>query len=53
MLKQVQLTRRHPLPIANITVQETFARLGASEWDNIRERFSRRGDAPPRRDPTV
>jgi len=41
MLEQVQLTRRHPAPIADITVQETFARLGAGEWDNLRERFSK------------
>jgi len=53
MLEQVQLTRRHPLPIANITVQETFACLGPSEWDNIRERFSKPGLAPPGRDPAV
>jgi 2-methylisocitrate lyase-like PEP mutase family enzyme len=41
MLEQVQLTRRHPAPISDITVQETFARLGAGEWDNLRERFSK------------
>jgi 2-methylisocitrate lyase-like PEP mutase family enzyme len=41
MLQQVRLTRRHPAPIADITVQEAFARLGANEWDNLRERFSK------------
>lgn len=35
MLEQVKLTRRHPLPIADITVRETFARLGADEWDRL------------------
>jgi 2-methylisocitrate lyase-like PEP mutase family enzyme len=53
MLEQVQLTRRHPVPIANITVPETFARLGAGEWDNFRERFSKPALALPGTDPAV
>jgi 2-methylisocitrate lyase-like PEP mutase family enzyme len=40
MLEQVQLTRRHPLPIADITVRETFSRLGAGVWDKIEERLA-------------
>jgi 2-methylisocitrate lyase-like PEP mutase family enzyme len=40
MLEQVLLTRRHPVPIADISVKEPFGRLGAGEWDSLRERFS-------------
>ena len=47
VLEQVRLTRRHPAPIVDITVQETFARLGASEWDNLRERLSKASLASP------
>ncbi len=36
MLQQLRRFRRHPLPIADITVKETFARLGAGEWDQLR-----------------
>jgi 2-methylisocitrate lyase-like PEP mutase family enzyme len=35
MLEELRRTRRHPLPIADITVKETFARLGAVEWDEL------------------
>jgi hypothetical protein len=41
MLEQVWLARRHPEPVADITVQETFARLGATEWDKLREQLSK------------
>jgi 2-methylisocitrate lyase-like PEP mutase family enzyme len=36
LLEELRRTRRHPLPIADITVKETFARLGAVEWDELR-----------------
>jgi 2-methylisocitrate lyase-like PEP mutase family enzyme len=36
MLEELRRTRRHPLPIADITVKQTFGRLGAVEWDELR-----------------
>jgi len=39
LLDEVKQTRRHPLPVADITVKECFQRLGADEWDEVRERF--------------
>jgi 2-methylisocitrate lyase-like PEP mutase family enzyme len=39
MLTEVRATGRHPMPIVDITVRETFARLGANEWDEARERL--------------
>jgi 2-methylisocitrate lyase-like PEP mutase family enzyme len=50
MLEQVRFSRRHPVPVADITVEETFARLGASEWDNLREQFSKAALASPATD---
>jgi len=50
MLEQVRFSRRHPVPVADITVEETFARLGASEWDNLREQFSKAALASPASD---
>ncbi len=40
LLEEVKQTRRHPLPVADITVRECFQRLGSDEWDEVRERFS-------------
>ena len=38
MLEEVKRTRRHPLPVADITVRESFERLGAKEWDPLRSK---------------
>ena len=51
MLDQVRRSHRHPVPVADITVQETFARLGASEWDNLREQFSKTALSWPKTSP--
>jgi 2-methylisocitrate lyase-like PEP mutase family enzyme len=52
MLEQVRLARRHPVPVADITVQETFARLGATEWDKLGEQFLKAPLASPATDPS-
>jgi 2-methylisocitrate lyase-like PEP mutase family enzyme len=48
MLDELKATRRHPAPVREMTVRETFQLWGADEWDALRTRFR---DAPePRRD---
>ena len=39
VLKELNETRRHPVPISNMTVREAFRRVGAEEWDRICEAF--------------
>jgi 2-methylisocitrate lyase-like PEP mutase family enzyme len=46
LLDEVKRTRRHPLPVADITVQECFQRLGANEWDGWRTQFRPRTARP-------
>ena len=46
MLAELKATRRHPLPVKEITVRQTFQIFGADEWDELRHRFR---DAPPKR----
>jgi 2-methylisocitrate lyase-like PEP mutase family enzyme len=38
-LAELQATRRHPLPVKEMSVRETFQRFGADEWDALRDRF--------------
>ena len=40
MLQELQKTGRHPVPLADLTVQEAFARFGSEEWNQLRDRFS-------------
>jgi 2-methylisocitrate lyase-like PEP mutase family enzyme len=48
MLDELKTTGRHPAPVREMTVRETFQLWGADEWDALRTRFR---DAPePRRD---
>ena len=47
MLAELRDTRRHPVPVKEITVRQTFQIFGADEWDALRSRF-RDGD-PKRR----
>jgi 2-methylisocitrate lyase-like PEP mutase family enzyme len=35
VLEELRRTGRRPLPVVDITVKETFARLGALEWDEL------------------
>jgi 2-methylisocitrate lyase-like PEP mutase family enzyme len=42
-LGELQRLRRHPPPVAEMTVREMFQRFGADEWDALRHRFR----APP------
>jgi 2-methylisocitrate lyase-like PEP mutase family enzyme len=44
VLEEVRRTRRHPAPPKDMTVREAFARVGAKEWDALREQF--RAPAP-------
>ncbi len=37
MLAQVKTTRRHPMPVADVPPKEFFRRMGADEWDKIRD----------------
>jgi 2-methylisocitrate lyase-like PEP mutase family enzyme len=39
MLAELKTTRRHPVPVKEITVRETFQIFGADEWDELRHRF--------------
>lgn len=39
MLDDLKRSRRHPRPPVDISLHESFARLGSSEWDGYRERF--------------
>jgi len=45
-LSELKATRRHPPPIAEMTVREMFQRVGADEWDARRDLF--RAAAPAR-----
>jgi len=46
MLDELKTTRRHPAPVREMSVRETFQLWGADEWDALRTRFR---DAPERR----
>jgi 2-methylisocitrate lyase-like PEP mutase family enzyme len=48
MLDELRATRRHPAPVREMSVRETFQLWGADEWDALRTRF--RDPAEPRRD---
>jgi 2-methylisocitrate lyase-like PEP mutase family enzyme len=39
LLAELAATRRHPAPVREMTVRETFALWGADEWDALRSRF--------------
>ena len=39
MLAELASTRRHPAPVREMTVRETFQLWGADEWDALRTRF--------------
>jgi 2-methylisocitrate lyase-like PEP mutase family enzyme len=39
MLAELKASRRHPLPVKEITVPQMFRRFGADEWDALRDRF--------------
>jgi 2-methylisocitrate lyase-like PEP mutase family enzyme len=39
MLNELKTTRRHPAPIREMTVRETFQLWGADEWDALRHQF--------------
>ncbi|HEX3535401.1 MAG TPA: isocitrate lyase/PEP mutase family protein [Stellaceae bacterium] len=39
MLAELKSTRRHPVPVKEITVRETFQIFGADQWDELRHRF--------------
>ena len=47
MLAELKATQRHPVPVKEITVRETFQIFGADEWDALRRRFR---DAPEKRE---
>jgi 2-methylisocitrate lyase-like PEP mutase family enzyme len=38
-LEALRTTRRYPPPVKTMTVRETFRRVGADEWEPLRERF--------------
>ena len=39
MLAELRETHRHPAPVREMTVRETFQLWGADEWDALRTRF--------------
>jgi 2-methylisocitrate lyase-like PEP mutase family enzyme len=47
MLAELRMTHRHPAPVREMTVRETFQLWGADEWDALRTRF--RDPTEPRR----
>ena len=38
-LKELREEGRHPVPIGNMTVRDAFRRMGAEEWDRVREAY--------------
>jgi len=38
MLEELKRNNRHPAPIKDMSIREGFARVGAGEWDALRER---------------
>ena len=48
MLDELKTSRRHPAPVREMTVRETFQLWGADDWDALRTRF--RDPASLRRD---
>src|SRR3989440_2562970 len=48
MLAELSTSHRHPAPVREMTVRETFQLWGADEWDVLRSRF--RDPADSRRD---
>ena len=38
-LAELKASRRHPPPIKEMSVREMFRRVGADEWDALRDRF--------------
>src|SRR6266550_6492624 len=44
-LAELKTTHRHPTPIKEMTVRETFQLWGADEWDALRTRFRDPADA--------
>src|SRR5437868_420161 len=45
MLDELRTTHRHPAPVREMTVRETFQLWGADEWDALRTRFRDPADA--------
>ena len=45
MLDELRATHRHPAPVREMTVRETFQLWGADEWDALRTRFRDPADA--------
>jgi 2-methylisocitrate lyase-like PEP mutase family enzyme len=45
MLDDLHTTHRHPAPVREMTVHETFQLWGADEWDALRTRFRDPADA--------
>src|SRR5271155_2592851 len=45
MLDELMETHRHPAPVREMTVRETFNLWGADEWDALRSRFREPADA--------
>jgi 2-methylisocitrate lyase-like PEP mutase family enzyme len=37
MLEQLKQHRRHPMPVADVAPKEFFRRMGAGEWDKVRD----------------
>jgi 2-methylisocitrate lyase-like PEP mutase family enzyme len=44
MLAELQTTHRHPAPVREMTVRETFQLWGADDWDALRTRFRDSGE---------
>src|SRR5947209_4008006 len=45
MLDELRTTHRHPAPVREMSVRETFQLWGADEWDALRTRFRDPADA--------
>ena len=45
MLDELRATHRHPAPVREMSVRETFQLWGADEWDALRTRFRDPADA--------
>jgi len=38
-LRELREQGRHPVPVGNMTVRDAFRRVGAEEWDRVREAY--------------
>jgi len=43
VLRELRETRRHPTSLDHMTVRDAFRRVGADDWDRLRDAFREPG----------